>query len=67
MQSEIELGKIYVYLDGVFIPADEENFSMEGWYAKHEFAQAPQVSALKNSEIEKLVLSNPEYWRKSQI
>lgn len=67
MQGEIELGRTYVYLDGVFIPADEENFSMEGWYAKHEFEHVPQIAALKNSEIEKQVLSNPEYWRKNQI
>ena len=67
MQSEIELGKTYVYLDGIFIPADEENFAMEGWYAKHEFEHVPQVAALKNEEIKKLVLSNPEYWRKNQI
>ncbi|MES2933617.1 MAG: hypothetical protein V4805_09040 [Pseudomonadota bacterium] len=67
MQSEIELGQTYVYLDGVFIPADEENFSMVGWYAKHEFAYVPQVAALKNSEIEQQVLSNPDYWRKNQI
>lgn len=67
MQSELELGKTYVYLDGIFIPADEVNFSMEGWYAEHEFALVPQVAALNIPEIKKLILSNPEYWRKNQI
>jgi len=67
MQGEIELGKTYVYLDGVFISAEEENFSMEGWYANHKFEHVPQLAALKNPEIQKLVLSNPEYWRKNQI
>jgi arsenate reductase-like glutaredoxin family protein len=67
MQSEIELGKTYVYLDGVFIATDEENISIEGWYAKHEFEHVPQLAAVTNSEIRKLVLSNPDYWRKNQL
>lgn len=67
MTSHIELGKTYVYLDGCFIPADEEDFEFEGWHSKHNFSKTPQVIALENKEIVDELLANPDYWTQNAI
>ncbi len=67
MMSHIEVGKTYIYLDGSFIPADEENFEFEGWKSKHNFYKTPQVIALEDKEIIEQVLSNPQYWEENAI
>lgn len=67
MMSHIEVGRTYIYLDGCFIPADEEGFEFEGWASKHSFYKTPQVIALEDKAILDQVLSNPEYWTENAI
>ncbi len=67
MTEHIELGKNYVYLDGYFIPTDEEYFEVEGWKSKHDFIKVPQVEALEDPTVIDQVLSNSDYWLKNEI
>ncbi len=67
MMSHIQPGRTYIYLDGCFIPADEENFEFEGWHSKHNFFKTPQVIALEDNEIVDALLANPDYWTENAI
>lgn len=67
MMSHLVVGKTYVYLDGCFIPTDEEDFEFEGWKSKHNFYRPPQVIALEDKEIIDSLLSNPQYWEGNAI
>ncbi len=68
MLEHVELGQDYIYLDGYFIPANEEDFEAEGWHSKHDFRKTPQIIALKEDpEIINQVLSNREYWDENKI
>ena len=67
MTSHLKLGQTYVYLDGCFIPANEEDFEFEGLHAKHEFHKPPQVVALEDESIVKDLLENPDYWTQNAI
>ena len=65
--EHIQLGQSYVYLDGFFIPADETDFEVRGWHAKHQFTKVPQVLALEDETIVEQVLGNPDYWTENEI
>lgn len=65
--SHLVLGQTYVYLDGCFIPADEENFEFEGLHAKHAFHKPPQIIALEDERIVGDLLENPDYWTQNAI
>ena len=67
MTEHIQLGQSYVYLDGFFIPADETDFEVRGWHAKHQFTKVPQVLALEDETIVEQVLGNPDYWTENEI
>jgi hypothetical protein len=67
MTNHLELGKIYVYLDGCFIPANEENFEFEGLHAKHVLHKLPQIIALEDKNIVTDLLENPDYWTQNAI
>jgi hypothetical protein len=41
MTEHIELGQSYVYLDGCFIPAEEENFQFTGHKTEHHLSKVP--------------------------
>ena len=58
----VELGRTYVCLDGVFIPADSESISFTGWKTTHELDFVPQVAALKDERILSNLLMDPDYW-----
>ena len=67
MTSHLVEGETYIYLDGCFIPAQEENFTFDGLYSNHTFIKTPQIIALEDNKIVDSVLSNPEYWRENAI
>lgn len=65
--EHIEVGKSYIYLDGFFIPKDEEDFIAEEWNSKHDFPKVPQVLALDDPSVLENVLGNANYWRENEI
>ena len=64
---DVEVGKKYVILDGKLIPANKENIEFEGWYAKHNLTQLPQVLAVENMEIVHEKLANQKYWQENAM
>ncbi|UEG61317.1 hypothetical protein [Stutzerimonas chloritidismutans] len=67
MMEHIEPGRNYIYLDGHFIPVDQGRFEAEGWHAKHDFPEPPQVTAIADLQIIDAVLANREYWDGAKI
>lgn len=67
MLEDVERGKRYVYLDGFFIPANETEFEVEGWFGLHTFDRVPQIEALEDPELLDAVLANADYWRSVEI
>lgn len=67
MLSDIEVGRQYVCLDGLFIPTDAAGVEFEGWHAFHDFEFIPQVAALKDSSIIDDILSNEDYWQANAV
>ena len=65
--GDVEVGKIYVYLDGAVIPADVEGLELDGWHSHHELPFVPQVAALRDKSIVNEILSNKDYWRETAI
>ena len=64
---DLELGKRYVYFDGVVIAADADGVSFEGFHSSHDLAVVPQVEALRDQRIISDLLSNPQYWRETAL
>lgn len=67
IMAEIEVGKVYVCLDGNIIPANAKSVDIEGWMSKHDFEFVPQVEALKDPSIIDKYLSNSEYWHANEF
>ncbi len=63
----IRVGKQYVYIDGWVLETDETNLQFEGWYAKHEFANIPQVVALSDKSLIESTIENKNYWEERHI
>lgn len=63
----VELGRRYVYLDGVVIPTDADGITFEGIHSSHDLAVVPQVEALRDQSIIRDLLSNPRYWHESAL
>ena len=67
MTEDLEEGQLYVYLDGWAIPADAEEFSLEGGYADHELASVPQLAALNEPSVVDELLASETYWRERHV
>ena len=64
---DLELGKRYVYFDGVVIAADADGATFEGFHSSHDLAVVPQVEALRDESIISDLLRNPQYWRETAL
>lgn len=60
--APLQLGKTYVYFDGIYVPTDAAGIRLEGWHTHHNLKFVPQVEAMRNPEIRDTVLSNTAYW-----
>jgi hypothetical protein len=58
----VKVGRRYVYLDGVIIPADADAVHFTGWHARHDFEFVPHVKALTDPSIVSEFLGNPDNW-----
>ena len=58
----VEPGQRYVYLDGWFLPADRSPPRLDGWYARHQLAEAPQISALRDRSFLDSTVGSRGYW-----
>ena len=64
---EVELGKEYVYLDGLVVPALAKSITMEGQHSRHALPFVPQVAAMSDPAVDRDVLSNEHYWASTSI
>lgn len=62
LHSNIELGKQYVCLDGLFISTDEPGVDFDGWHSRHQLDFVPHVKACEDYLVMEEILSNREYW-----
>lgn len=65
--AEVEVDGRYVYLDGLFIPADAAGVEYEGLFARHDLGFIPQVKALQDPAVIDEILSNVEYWESNAV
>ena len=65
--AEVEVGRRYVCLDGLIIPADAAGVEFEGWHARHNLEFLPQVAALDDPSIIDSLLANPDYWQSNAL
>ena len=65
--SEVEVGKQYVCLDGLFIPTDASEVRFRGWHSEHDLDFVPQVAALDDYFVMEEILSSVEYWQTRAI
>jgi hypothetical protein len=64
----VEVGKTYVYFDGVLVPSDiqptpQDPLELGGLFGKHRLAYVPQVHAKQDRSVVLQVLTNERYWR----
>lgn len=60
--APVEVGKTYVYFDGIYVPTDATGIRLNGWHARHDLKFVPQLEAMRNPEVKGTILSNREYW-----
>jgi hypothetical protein len=65
--ADVELGKQYVCLDGLFIPTDATGVSFRGWHSEHDLDFVPQVEALTDRSIVERLLANRDYWESRRV
>jgi hypothetical protein len=65
--ANVELGKRYVIIDGNVIPVDATGVKFNGWHARHEFAELPQVQALSNKSALDAKLGQRGYWTSNAV
>jgi hypothetical protein len=65
LHADLELGKQYVYLDGLFISTDAGGLNFQGWHSNHCLDFVPQVKACEDYFVTEEILGNREYWRRT--
>lgn len=60
--AEVRVGEHYVIVDGLVIPVDSSELKFEGWAARHDFKELPQIRALADKAVLEERLANREYW-----
>ena len=58
----IELGRTYVYFDGLLVPRDAPEVRARGKRRSHDLSFVPQVKALSDPLIDQKLLSSSAYW-----
>jgi len=62
--ADVQVGRRYVYLDGLFLPADMKGIVVTGWAARHALDELPQVVARRDPSILEATLGDRAYWQK---
>jgi hypothetical protein len=65
--ADIEVGREYVYFDGMVVDIESDGIEGEGVYAEHELEFVPQVQALTDPSVREEILENEDYWRDRHI
>ncbi len=65
--AKFSVGQIVIYLDGEYLPIDEENIQLEGWYARHDLVRLPHYEALKNPQLLNDKLGDSSYWLSREL
>lgn len=63
----VEIGKQYVYLDGLIVPSDASGVHFRGWHSEHDLDFVPHIAALHDYFVMENILSNPDYWQARAI
>lgn len=67
MLGGVQVGKIYCYFDGWYLPVDQADYNIEGWFARHKFAALPQVEAKRDPKALSETIASIQYWRERAI
>jgi hypothetical protein len=67
MLEDVEVGQTYVYLDGLYLPADSEQVTFDGWAAHHDLPRLPQTLALTDAEVLDKTLGQKTYWTRRKF
>ena len=65
--ADVQVGKRYVYLDGIFIPTTATSVRFAGWHSRHDLQFVPQVEAVTDQSIMSPILANEAYWKRTAI
>ncbi|MGH9837741.1 MAG: hypothetical protein ACREEM_03045 [Blastocatellia bacterium] len=63
----VKVGKRYVCLDGLIIPADAASIDFEGWHSKHKLDFVPQLAAIQDPTIIASILTRANYWKSTAL
>ena len=64
---DVQVGEMYVYLDGHVIPATDDGFTIDGWHSRHDLSFVPQVEALVKPEVYNNLLCSRDYWLSNRV
>ena len=67
MLQEVEVGRLYVWFDGMILPIDAGGVNLRGYYARHRHGFVPQMAALRDKSVVENILSNEQYWRSNAV
>ena len=67
MLQGIEIGKRYVYFDGLVIDVEERSIRADGMHARHDLDYVPQVAALTDRSRINWVLQSVQYWESNSL
>jgi hypothetical protein len=63
--ADVQVGQLYVCLDGLFIPTTATSLRFSGWHSRHELPFVPHVRALADQSILDSLLGAREYWQRT--
>lgn len=68
MFEQVEVGKEYVYFDGILIPTDFDGpIEFEGLFAAHELQTLPHLELRDDPDAAKHILGDPRYWTDREL
>ena len=65
--ADVQVGQLYVYLDGLVIPTTASSLAFSGWHARHDLPFVPQVRALGDRSTLNSILTNRAYWQRAVV
>jgi hypothetical protein len=67
LHQGIEVGRRYVYFDGMVVDASAGGIHGEGQHAWHDLDYVPQVAAQSDRTRMKWILENVQYWEENDL
>jgi hypothetical protein len=65
--GDVEVGREYVYLDGLILSTAELRLEFEGWHSRHSLPFVPHVAAVNDREVLACVLGSRVYWLRTAV